>query len=333
MPATVYIGRYEARATPVADTDPATARGATVKLVAGTYDVLVRAPGYGLRRFTLTVKRGPGAHADSFALTPNVASKSQGASAAGAGTNHDSLIDDTESTTWDVTGATGVNVAQPSVTISLAGAKPVRTIAVSALLDPSDPDGDEGRFTALRRFKVETCDGRTANCSLPTSWQALYTSPADAFPAIAPRPLAPDLTLRTFDVPNTVATQVRFTALENQCTGAPGLPGRAGQRPAERHGLRHRLRQGHVPARGRVRGVRPGHHRLTRLRAGLGPALAHTGSPRSTAASRSASGAISAATSMRGRAFERARRELLRLARGRARAPTRARSRPARRRR
>jgi extracellular elastinolytic metalloproteinase len=93
------------------------------------------------------------------------------------------------------------------------------------MLDPSDPDGDESRFTALRRFKVETCDGRTANCSLPTSWQALYTSPADAFPAIAPRPLAPDLTLRTFDVPNTVATQIRFTALDNQCTGGPDFQG------------------------------------------------------------------------------------------------------------
>ena len=58
MPATVYIGRYEARATPVADTDPATALGATVKLVPGTYDVLVQAPGYGLRRFTLTVTAG-----------------------------------------------------------------------------------------------------------------------------------------------------------------------------------------------------------------------------------------------------------------------------------
>jgi hypothetical protein len=224
VPATVYIGRYEARVTPVADTDPATARGAAVKLVAGTYDVLVRAPGYGLRRFGVTVKAGQ-ALTRSFALTPNVASKSQGASAAGDGTNHDDLIDDTESTTWDVTGATGVNVSQPSVTISLAGAKPVRTVAVSALLDPSDPDADEGRFTALRRFKVEVCDGRTANCSLPTGWRALYTSPADAFPSIAPRPLAPDLTLRTFDVPNTVATQVRFTALENQCTGGPDYQG------------------------------------------------------------------------------------------------------------
>ena len=125
-----------------------------------------------------------------------------------------------------------MNVGRPAVTISFAGAKPVRTVAVSALLDPSDPDGDEGRFTALRRFKVEACDGRIANCSLPTAWKALYTSPADAFPSVAPRPLAPDLTLRTFDVPNTVATQVRFTALENQCTGAPHYQGEQDADPA-----------------------------------------------------------------------------------------------------
>ena len=142
------------------------------------------------------------------------------------------------------------------MTISFAGAKPVRTIAVSALLDPDDPDADEGRFSALRSFKVETCDGRTANCALPTGWRALYTSPADAFPSIVPRPLAPDLTLRTFDVPDTTATQIRFTALDNQCTGAPGLPGRARQRPAQRDRLRHRVRPGHGPARRRVRGLR-----------------------------------------------------------------------------
>jgi extracellular elastinolytic metalloproteinase len=111
------------------------------------------------------------------------------------------------------------------VTISFAGAKPVASIGVSALLDPNDPDADEGRFTALRRFTVSSCDGRTANCSLPTSWKPLYASPADAFPSVAPRPLAPDLTLRTFDVPDTTATQIRFTATQNQCTGAPDYQG------------------------------------------------------------------------------------------------------------
>ena len=40
----------------------------------------------------------------TFTLKQNVASKSAGASAAGAGTNLDDLIDDTESTTWDFTG-------------------------------------------------------------------------------------------------------------------------------------------------------------------------------------------------------------------------------------
>jgi extracellular elastinolytic metalloproteinase len=222
-PATVYIGRYEARVTPVADTDPATDLAPTVKLVAGTYDVYVRSAGYGLRRFKLTVKAGQ-TLTQTYNLTPNVASKSSGASAAGAGTNLDDLIDDTESTTWDFTG-TPVNVTQPSVTISFAGAKPVRAISVSAALDPDDPDGDEGRFSALRHFKVESCDGRTANCSLPTSWKPLFTSPADAFPGVAPRPLAPNLALRTFDVPNVTATAVRFTALDNQCTGGPDYQG------------------------------------------------------------------------------------------------------------
>jgi hypothetical protein len=224
VPATFYIGRYEARATPTADTDPDTALGAQLTLVPGSYDVLVRAAGYGLRRFTLQVAPGQ-TLTQSYALTPNVASKRQGASAAGDGTNLDDLIDDTESTTWDWTGAATVAAAHPSVTISFAGAKPVAAIGVSAMLDPDDPDGDEGRFSALRRFKVESCDARTANCALPTGWTTLYTSAPDAFPGGVPRPLAPNLTLRTFDVPDTVATAVRFTALDNQCTGGPAYAG------------------------------------------------------------------------------------------------------------
>src|SRR5262249_7609434 len=82
VPATFYIGHYAARATPVGD---------TVALVPGDYDVLVRAPGYGLRRFTVTAAAGETA-TRTFALTPNVASKSQGASVAGAGANLDDLI-------------------------------------------------------------------------------------------------------------------------------------------------------------------------------------------------------------------------------------------------
>ena len=55
----LYVGDYEARAMPIADTDPATPLGDTCTLVPGTYDLLVR--GDGLRRTcatTLTVKAG-----------------------------------------------------------------------------------------------------------------------------------------------------------------------------------------------------------------------------------------------------------------------------------
>ena len=40
-----------------------------------------------------------------------------------------------------------------------------------------------------------------------------------------PRPVAPNLNLRTFDVPDTRATHVRLVALENQCTGFAGYAG------------------------------------------------------------------------------------------------------------
>ena len=50
-------------------------------------------------------------------------------------------------------------------------------------------------------------------------------SAADAFPGVAPRPVAPNLTLRSFDVPDTTASAVRLVALDNQCTGTPAYAG------------------------------------------------------------------------------------------------------------
>lgn len=43
----------------------------------------------------------------------------------------------------------------------------------------------------------------------------IYASPADAFPAGFPRALAPELTLRTFDVPDTKATHVQLVVTMN----------------------------------------------------------------------------------------------------------------------
>jgi extracellular elastinolytic metalloproteinase len=46
----VYVGVYEARITPAADTDPDTERSDTTALIPGTYELLARADGYGVLR-------------------------------------------------------------------------------------------------------------------------------------------------------------------------------------------------------------------------------------------------------------------------------------------
>lgn len=239
----VYIGDYEARATPVADTNSATALSSTAKLTAGTYKVLFVAPGYGMTRSTITVTAGQSV-TKAFSASPNLASAKNGAKvlASSAGSlNSGALIDDTEETNWaGVNSADSVDTTSPWVAVDLAGstARKITSVRVSALLHPappgpldavpllagSDDDPDSGaRFTALRRFAVEVC---TTNCAATNAtWKRIYTSAADAFPAVAPRPVSPNLTLRSFDIPDTTAAAVRLVALENQCTGAPAYAG------------------------------------------------------------------------------------------------------------
>ena len=117
---------------------------------------------------------------------------------------------------------TNVDVSRPSVIVHLArGAHLVRSVQVSAMLGPG-----QGRFTALRRFRIDTCEaGGGVTCNTAADFHPIYTSPPDAFPGVAPRPVAPDLILRTFDVPDTMATHVRLVSLENQCTGGPDYAG------------------------------------------------------------------------------------------------------------
>ena len=88
----------------------------------------------------------------------------------------------------------------------------------------AQPDPDSGsRFTALRRFALEACVSRCASAN--ARWKRFYTSKPDAFPGLRPRPVAPNLTLRSFRVPVTRAAAVRLVALENQCTGYAGYAG------------------------------------------------------------------------------------------------------------
>ena len=238
----VYIGSFEARATPVADTDPASALGNVVSLAPGTYPVLFVAPGAGAVRSTVTVAAGK-TTAHAFAKQVNLASAAAGATVLGSSAgslNATSLIDDTEETNWaGINESASVDATSPFVAVDLAGSAPatVRRVQVSSMLRPApasatdlpllrklEDDPDSGaRFTALRRFAIETC---VTSCSAASAtWKRIYTSPADAFPGTTPRPVAPNLTLRSFDVPDTQAAAVRLVALENQCTGFAGYAG------------------------------------------------------------------------------------------------------------
>jgi hypothetical protein len=227
----LFVGHYEARATPVADTDPGTALDETFAIVPGTYDLLARADGYGMHRLSLMV--GPEETLTlQVTLNRNVASGTNGAVASGDGINLARLIDDTEATNW---ASLGSPVAGKNVTVRLDPSRTnwvVDEVRVSAMLRPpipTDPGGDTGgqsRFSALRQFRILACHARgNVDCSKDNQFTAIFTSAADAFPAIAPRPRAPNVILRSFDVPNTVATHIRIVVLTNQCTGTPAYRG------------------------------------------------------------------------------------------------------------
>jgi extracellular elastinolytic metalloproteinase len=228
--AELFVGHYQARATPVADTNPATALGDTFEIVPGTYDLLARANGHGAVRTSITV--GPGeARTMDLAMPANLASMHNGATASGDGINLTRLIDDTEATNWASLGAA---VAGKQVTVDLAGTDPVTVdrVQVSAMLrppNPNDPGGDTGgqsRFSALRQFRILACQvGGEVDCSQADDFSIILTSAADAFPAVQPRPRAPELILREFDVADAAATHIRVEVVTNQCTGAPDYQG------------------------------------------------------------------------------------------------------------
>jgi extracellular elastinolytic metalloproteinase len=226
-PARLYVGDYEARSVPVADTDPNTPLPDTVELVPGSYSFVVVADGFGSSRFQRSVRAGEHTTARPV-LQRNLASAAQGATASGDGVNVDKLIDGTEATNW---ASIGAPVAGRSVVVDLAGSQPQRVsrVQVSALLRPAiagDPDpGGQNRFTALRQFEILSCDAGRADCADPASYRHVFTSPANAFPADVPRPTAPDLTTRSFRIAPTVATHLMIRVIANQCTGGPDYAG------------------------------------------------------------------------------------------------------------
>jgi extracellular elastinolytic metalloproteinase len=91
---------------------------------------------------------------------------------------------------------------------------------------PEATRGSQSRYSALRQFALYTCRvTASVDCAEPADFTVTYTSPANAFPAIAPRPRAPNLILREFDIPDVRASYVRLVVLHNQCTGTPDFQG------------------------------------------------------------------------------------------------------------
>jgi extracellular elastinolytic metalloproteinase len=242
----VYVGQYEARSTPVADTSADSATPNQLDFVPGTYEFVATAPGFGHQRFTQTFRAGE-SRTVRVPFRTNLASMHNGAKASGDGVNLDRLIDDTEATNWaSLTGEgtasdgkpEGAQVEGRQVTVDLAGSRPqtVAEVQISAVLrgalteedsgdTPPDP-GSQSRFSALRSFDVFTCNAaRGAKCADGEGFTKVFSSADDAFPGRRPRPKVPDLLLRPFDVRDTQATHVRLVVRDNQCTGGPDFQG------------------------------------------------------------------------------------------------------------
>ena len=226
--ADVFVGHYEGRVSPIADTDPATnASGpgannrdemARFVVPEGAYEFVARAKGYGHVRFRIDDLVPGETRRVTIKFRANLASKHRGAAAAGDGARHADLIDDAEATNWE---SDGVAVVGRKVTVDLAGGQQTfDRVKVSAALQPG-----QNRFTAVRAFELYACtEGKTAanpTCdgSKAAGFTRIFGSPANAFPGDNPRPVQPVLILRSFAVPRTAATHVQIRVVTNQCTG------------------------------------------------------------------------------------------------------------------
>jgi extracellular elastinolytic metalloproteinase len=252
--AKIYVGDYQARATQIADTDPATTPSAT----AGTnnldntaqfvpnpanprwssYNFIAVAPGFGAVRFNVGSLKPGEVRNITIHFAPNFASSSQGATVSGdaLGTNTGlaNVLDDDEATN---DGQTGAPVGGRWFVIKLGDVGPngsnVKRLAVSAQLIPATGGNPaNNRFTALRSFDAYTCragknaGNPTCDGAIAAGWTKVVSSASDAFPSVNPRPVAPDLSLRSFDTSsNEVATHVKFVVTSNQCTGQASYHG------------------------------------------------------------------------------------------------------------
>ncbi|MDQ1713071.1 MAG: extracellular elastinolytic metalloproteinase [Frankiaceae bacterium] len=243
--ASAFVGRFEARVTPVADTDKFTAIRDTVQLAGGAYEFVLRGPGYGLHRAHYAFKDGQTTTL-TVPLARNLASRTNGSHVSGDGIYTTELLDDTESTDWGFFGQAPVVVGRTvnptvaakaiknkGVTVDLAGGiTTIDRITVSAMHRPARDNGEgaadpaQSRFSTLRQFAIDvSTDGK--------KFTQVFVSRPDAFPGHKPRPRVPDLNFREFKLPKPVrASHVRIRVLNNQCTGNAAFLGDQDADPA-----------------------------------------------------------------------------------------------------
>ena len=213
----VYVGMYSARCTPIATTLGGDEVGPTAKIFKGTYAFTVQARGYGIQRFTQTFT--PGVKTQTFKLAQNIASAAYGPGIEGnaGGVRLGNVIDDSEETN---AAFTGQPVAGREITVTFAKKKQTfDRVGVSAFhhVAKTLPEGGtelEGRFLGIRAFdlQISTNGG--------SSFTTIYRSPDNFFPAVRPRPVAPDLIEREVKLAKPVtADAIRLVVRSSACTG------------------------------------------------------------------------------------------------------------------
>lgn len=235
--AKIIVGKFQTRSRAIADTDPATVvdntntttrrqtlnLSDTAKFVPGTYDLIVQAPGYGIQRFSRMFVANQTATV-VFSLQTNRASLAKGATVTTTATDaadiaaKNNLIDDTEDTGARLGSV--APVAGKSMTVDLAGSTPVTVTSVN--VSTAAGPNNAGRFTGVRKFEIRTCNAALGPCTDPVAnfTNVAFTSADDAFPGDVPRPLQPQLNMRSFTLTTpTPATHVQLRVLTNQCTG------------------------------------------------------------------------------------------------------------------
>ncbi|MFC0273701.1 M36 family metallopeptidase [Metabacillus herbersteinensis] len=207
----IIIGEFEARTSPVVKTTDNGAFG--VPMLAGTYDITIQAKGFGsrtLKDFNIE----PGSNkALRISLEPNVASSFNGATVSSVSSESDSnpvkmAIDDTEASVYasevQENGFTGAEFV-----VDLANDKPVKisTVSVSAFKDIS-----KGRFATINDFTLlSSTDGE--------NWTEIVDS---RFNTGKPRPAAPDLHYKEYELANTIEAKYLKLVVKNAQNNASG---------------------------------------------------------------------------------------------------------------